>query len=191
MTAMSARSSAVFGGIATLLVAAGLLLGGRLTPRVERLGQQVKTLTTEPESIADGAVYQRYRAQRDALVDMQAMLARLVPAESAYAAQFGHPTSNPTPPYWTNPPSRTTVGPFILISFRGWMAWSTDNRTTMWCAVAVGPDTARVGNAPSGKPVCFGARSFPEPERWQRESMEEYRHWLRDSTPVEETTRAQ
>lgn len=117
---------------------------------------------TQPESIPDGALYQRFRARRDAVDSMRLLLRRLVAAESAYWADSSKYTTN----LGTGLRSvGSVVGPTILLTRDGWWGWVSSVYAQMTCKVYVGgppPDTG-FGAAEPGQPVCTGehAASYP------------------------------
>jgi hypothetical protein len=142
-----------------------VLVYRRFAPEARQLGagiaEQTRQLTSEPESVSDGAVQQRYGARRAAVAAMIVDLQRLVTAESALTADSGYPRfllPAHSPHYWTGP-SRGNVGPMITITPNGWWATMSNTLTGIHCAVAVGGDTT-FGTAKSGEPWCFGEKDM-------------------------------
>ena len=143
---------------AALLVTVFFLARGRLGSGVEearaRLSETARTLTTEAESVPTGAIYQRFRLQREAVALMRADLQRLVIAESAFVADSGRPTAFMPAEYFS--PDKSNLGPFIRLTFNGWWATIQNLHTPITCAIVVGADTT-IGNARPGEPWCWGA----------------------------------
>jgi hypothetical protein len=157
--AVAAISIIVLGAV---FGAAFLLFRDGLAPGIETyrtgLAEQARELVGQPESVSDGAVYQRFRARRAAVASMKADLLRLVAAESALVADSGFPRAQLGAPYWTGP-SRGNVGPWIHLTPNGWWATLSSSVTAIQCAVAVGGDTT-FGTAGPGEPWCFGENEW-------------------------------
>src|SRR5213593_3995153 len=113
------------------------------------------------ESVPDGALYQRFRARRDAVDSMRLMLRRLAAAESIYWADSTKFTTNLGT---TLHSIGGVVGPTIQITQDGWWAWVSSTYALMTCKMYVGtrPNTT-FPNAKPGEPVCTGedAGSWP------------------------------
>jgi hypothetical protein len=117
------------------------------------IGLVVQGLTAADTATATPG-FARARAQRLAVDEMRSQLTRLVAVEARFTADSGGPRATPGA---AMPPMGNNIGPYIRLAFDGWLAWTTNIHADVWCAVAVGPDTQWIGNAPSGQPVCFGA----------------------------------
>ena len=148
---------------AVLLAGAVVWLRAHLRETVQNVRQTTSELVATPaESVPDGALYQRFRARRDAVDSMRLMLRRLVVAESVYWAESTKFTTN----LGTGLRSvGSVVGPTIQLTRDGWWAWVSSVYARMTCKVYIGappPDTGFAAAKP-GEPVCTGenAASYP------------------------------
>lgn len=153
------RATGIFIALGAAAVAvAGFVTAQRLTARAGDARRAAQALVRDFQTAADttspqySAIDQRYRQQRAAIEQMRADLLRLVAAESAYAADSGHPTPYLPASYF---PALTDRTPYIRLTPNGWWARIESRHTAIWCAVVVGPDTV-IGGAKSGEPVCQG-----------------------------------
>jgi len=164
------------GGLSGAAIVARNVLGARAQAARSDVATIVQGLTVAPDTATATPGYQRARARRLAVDEMRSMLTALVAAESALAADSGFPRAQLPREYWSRPMG-SNIGPYIQVAFDGWYAWTQNTHAEVWCGVAVGPDTAWMGNAPSGNPVCFGA-SVPTPD-YTRIGKEDYQRYLR------------
>ena len=147
-------------GVAAIL--ARNVMGARARAARSDVAAVVKGLSVPPDTATATPGFERARARRLAVDEMQSMLTALVSAESALVVDSGFPRALPGRAYWSRPMGNN-LGPYIRVSYDGWLAWTGNTHADVWCAVAVGPDTQWFGNAPSRKPVCFGT-NLPRPD---------------------------
>lgn len=176
---MNVRGIAASAGTIVALAAVAVVV----RPLVRRLagvsGDIVTTarqLATEPESVQDGALQQRFRLRRAAVAAMRADLLKMVRAESLFTADSGYPTSTLLPPYLPlASPGNIIESP--RLTSHGWWTTVYNVNLSIACAVAVGGDTT-IGDAPQGQPVCFdGAQLGPVPTTREQCAPKYSYHW--------------
>ena len=177
---MNVRRITVSAGTFVVVLAAVAMVVRPLLRRLAGVSGDIATtarqLATEPETLQDAAVQQRFRMRRVAIAAMRADLLKEVAAESAFFADSGYFSYALPRAYWFEP-GRGNMLESIRLTPHGWWTTIYNVNLSVACAVAVGPDTT-IGNAPSGQPVCFdGAQLGPVPTTREQCVAKYYYHW--------------
>ena len=162
---MRTRQLAAYGAGVAILGVAILLVRRPLASGVGRAQTQVteaaRELTAEPESVMSRAVYQHFRARREAVATMRADLRKWAVAESAFIADSGRPVMTLEPPDYGFTASK---GNAQTLRFGPWswgpVVWMAGRREGITCWVYVTLDT-RLSELNSGQPACAGNSALP------------------------------
>ena len=126
-----------------------------------RITETTQELSAEPESVMSRAVYQHFRARREAVAIMRADLRKWAVAESALIADSGRPVQTLEPPDYGFTASK---GNEQTLRFGPWswgpVVWMAGRREGITCWVYVTLDT-RLSELNSGQPDCAGNSALP------------------------------
>lgn len=177
---MNVRRNAVSAGTFVVVLAAVAVVVRPLLRRLAGVSGDIATtarqLASEPETVQDAALQQRFRMRRVAIAAMRADLRKEVAAESTFFADSGYFTYNLPRAYWFEPGRGNTLDA-IRLTPHGWWTTISNVNLSVACAVAVGGDTT-IGDAPPGQPVCFdGAALGPVPTTREQCEAKYYYHW--------------
>jgi len=126
-----------------------------------RITEAAQELTVEPESVMSRAVYQHFRARREAVATVRADLRKWAVAESASIADSGRPVLILEP---SDHAFTASKGNEPTVRFGPWswgpVVWMAGRREGITCWVYVTLDT-RLSELNSGQPACAGNSALP------------------------------